>query len=153
MNRKGVCYDVGLVMGMNWRPHFDPKTVHRELEIIKNDLHCNAVRIRGLDINRLMVASEAALDVGLEVWFSPEMWDKSPEKTLKYVVKAAVVAEQLLQRYPERLVFSVGSELTLFMREIVKGRNFMARIKNPTLIPRIKAGEHNKPLNEFLAKG
>jgi hypothetical protein len=152
MKRKGVCYDVGLVMGMNWRPHFEPKIVRRELEIIKNDLHCNAVRICGLNINRLMIASEAALDVGLEVWFSPEMWDKSSENTLKYVTKAAAAAETLHQRYPEQLVFIVGSELTLFMKGIVKGRNFTARIKNPTLIPRIKAGEHNKPLNEFLAK-
>src|ERR1700752_975889 len=47
-NRKGVCYDVGRVMmGGNWRPKLDPKTVHRELGIIKNDLHCNAVRICG----------------------------------------------------------------------------------------------------------
>jgi len=45
MNRKGVLYDVGRVMGVNWRPLFDPNVVHRELEIIKNDLHCNAVRI------------------------------------------------------------------------------------------------------------
>ncbi|MGD0204316.1 MAG: abortive infection protein [Candidatus Bathyarchaeia archaeon] len=152
MRVKGVSYDVGRVMGMNWRPHFDPKTVHRELEIIKNDLHCNTVRICGLNINRLMTASEAALDVGLEVWLSPEMWDKSAAKTLRYITKAAVAAETLRQRYPERLVFSVGSELTLFMQGIVKGRNFTARIKNPALIPRIKAGEHNKPLNEFLAK-
>jgi len=45
MNIKGVNYDVGTVMGVNWRPDYDPETVHRELEIIKNDLHCNAVGI------------------------------------------------------------------------------------------------------------
>jgi aspartate/methionine/tyrosine aminotransferase len=39
MNRRGVCYDVGLVMGINWRPEFDLHVVHRELEIIRNDLH------------------------------------------------------------------------------------------------------------------
>ena len=152
MRLKGVSYDVGRVMGFNWRPHFDPKIVHRELEIIKNDLHCNAVRICGFDIDRLMISSEAALDVGLEVWLSPEMWDKSPEKTLNYITKAAAAAEQLRQRYSERLVFSVGSESTLFMKGIVEGKNFSARIKNPNLISQIKAGEHNKPLNDFLAK-
>ncbi len=36
MNRKGVTYDVGRVLGLNWRPDFDPKVVHRELEIIKD---------------------------------------------------------------------------------------------------------------------
>jgi len=25
MRLKGVCYDVGAVMGFNWRPVFDPK--------------------------------------------------------------------------------------------------------------------------------
>jgi hypothetical protein len=42
-----------------------------------------------------MTASEAALDVGLEVWFCTEMWDKSPEKTLRYIIKAAAAAETL----------------------------------------------------------
>src|SRR6266705_657818 len=43
MNRRGVCYDAGRVMwGQDWRPDFSPVEMHRELEIIKNDLHCNA---------------------------------------------------------------------------------------------------------------
>ena len=81
MNRKGVSYDVGRVMmGSQWRPKFDPKQVHRELEIIKNDLHCNTVRICGLDLKRLETAAEDALTQGLEVWLSPEMWDKPKKK-------------------------------------------------------------------------
>jgi len=80
MKLKGVSYDVGRVMGFNWHPNFDPKVVYRELEIIKTDLHCNSVRICGLSIDRLMVAAEDALLLGLEVWFSPEMWDKNQKK-------------------------------------------------------------------------
>ena len=152
MNRKGVTYDVGSVMGFNWRPHFDPKIVHRELEIIKNDLHCNAVRICGLDIERLIITAEDALKQGLEVWLSPLMWDKRPDRTLNYITKTATAAEKLNQQWPNRIVFSVGSELTLFMQGIVEGRNFAARITNPSLIPRVKAGAHNKPLNAFLVK-
>jgi hypothetical protein len=38
MKGKGVCYDVGRVMGGNWRPVFDQKVVHRKLEIIKSEL-------------------------------------------------------------------------------------------------------------------
>src|SRR5258707_11950864 len=71
MKWKGVCYDVGRVLYGNWRKDYDPKIVHRELEILQNDLHCNAVRICGEDVNRLAVASEYALQLGLEVWFSP----------------------------------------------------------------------------------
>ena len=152
MKLKGVSYDAGRVMGINWRPNFDPKVVHRELEIIKNDLHCNAVRICGLNIDRLMIAAEDALKQGLEVWLSPELWEKSQEKTLKYVTKAAAVAESLRQQWPDQLVFSVGSEFTLFMHGIIEGRRLMDRLRNPKNWVRVKAGEHNKPLNEFLTR-
>lgn len=153
MNRKGVCYDVGRVMmGSQWRPKFDPKQVNRELEIIKNDLHCNAVRICGLDIERLTTASEDALRQGLEVWFSPEMWDRSQEETLQYLARAAMSAEQLRQRFPEKLKFSVGSELTLFMQGIVEGDNFFQRMNNPSFWENIKSGRHNKALNTFLSR-
>lgn len=152
MNRKGVSYDVGRVYYYNWRPLFDPKVVHRELEIIKEDLHCNAVRICGFGIGRLMAAAEDALRQGLEVWLSPEMWDKSEKETIKYVVEAAAAAERLRQQWPERLVFSLGSESTLFMQGIVEGRNLQQRLGNPNLWQKVKAGEHNKPLNAFLAR-
>ena len=50
MNRKGVCYDAGRVMmGESWRPKFDETLARRELGIIKEDLHCNSVRVCGLD--------------------------------------------------------------------------------------------------------
>jgi len=153
MKRKGISYDVGRVMGIiNFRPIFDPKIVHREFEIIKNDLHCNAVRICGLDIRRLTSAAEDALSQGLEVWLSPELWDKSPKKTLNYIVKAAAATEELRERWPERLVLSVGSELALFMRGIVAGSTLVKRLYNPSLKDTIRSGEHNKPLNAFLAK-
>ena len=153
MNRKGVCYDVGRVMiGSNWRPKFDLNVVHRELEIIKKDLHCNAVRICGLDIERLMAATQDALTQGLEVWLSPEMWDKSQEETLQYLTKAAIAAEPLRQGYPGKLVFSLGSELTLFMQGIVEGANFFERMNNPSFWENIRAGKNNKPLNSFLSK-
>lgn len=153
MKRKGVNYDVGRVMmGEHWRPTFDPKIVHRELEIIKNDLHCNAVRICGLDIDRLVTASEDALKQGLAVWLSPEMWDKSQEETLDYIVKAAAAVEQLREYWPQQLVLSIGSELTLFMQGIVEGNNFMERMDHPAFWEHIKAGVHNKPLNAFLTR-
>jgi hypothetical protein len=153
MNRRGVCYDVGRVMtGRNWRPVFDARVVHRELEIIKNDLHCNAVRICGLDIERLVIATEDALKQGLEVWFSPEMWDRSQQETFDYIVEAARVAEKLRERWPQRLVLSLGSELTLFMQGIVEGNNLMERMGNPTFRETIKAGAHNRLLNAFLLK-
>jgi hypothetical protein len=139
-------------MGFNWRPDFDPRVVRRELEIIRNDLHCNAVRICGLSLGRLATAAEEALKLGSEVWLSPEMWDKSPERTLAYIAKAAATAEKLRERWPERLVLVIGSEFTLFMQGILEGKTFSNRIQNRSLKGIVMAGEHNKPLNAFLAK-
>ena len=65
MKIRGVNYDVGTQMGVNWRPDYDPEIVHRELEIIKSDLHCNAVGISGKDIGRVVVTAEDALSQGL----------------------------------------------------------------------------------------
>ncbi len=152
MNRKGVTYDVGAVMGGNWRPDYDPKIVHRELAIIKQDLHCNTVRITGQDIGRLVVAAEDALQQGLEVWFYPVLWNKRPEETLAYLVKAAAAAETLRARYPDQVIFVAGGELTLFMQGIVPGRMFLGRLRRALSGGFIKAGKHNEPLNAFLRK-
>ena len=46
MRIKGVTYDTGFVnVGTTTKEVFNPKTIEREMQIIKNDLHCNAVRI------------------------------------------------------------------------------------------------------------
>ena len=153
MKLKGVSYDVGRVMlGENWRPRFDLKIVKHELDIIRDDIHCNAVRICGLDIDRLLTASEYALDLGLDVWLSPEMWDKSQDETLAYIAEASRAAEPLRQKLPGKLVFSVGSELTLFMKGIVQGDNVFERLNNPTFWENVRLGKYNEPLNDFLEK-
>jgi hypothetical protein len=72
----------------DWRPVFTAQSAQRELEIIKNDLHCNAVRICGEDIGRLATAADIALALDLEVWVTPELWDRGPEETLAYIANA-----------------------------------------------------------------
>ncbi len=152
MKRKGINYDVGRVLlGHLQRPTFDTAVVHRELEIIKNDLHCNAVKIQGYDIDRLITAAEDALEQGLEVWLAPEMFEKSQQETFDYTVKAAAAAETLRHRWPE-LVLSIGTELTLFMQGIVEGNTLMERIGNPTFRQNLLAGTYTKPLNAYLSK-
>jgi len=151
MNRKGVCYDVGSYMAFNWRPHFESQEVRRELQIIKEDLHCNAVRISGLDLGRLSLAARTAMEYGLEVWFYPALWDRPPDETILYLTKAANVAEEV-RNGDDSFVFVAEGELTLFMQGILEGRTLQKRIANPSFMAKIKAGEHNKPLNEFLAK-
>ena len=151
MKRKGVCYDVGRVLEDAYmRPTFDADVVRRELEVIKHDLHCNAVRICGLDTNRLTTTAETALKLGLEVWLSPEIFEQSQQETFDYIVKCAEESETLRESWPQQLVLSIGSELTLFMQGIIEGANLMERMRNPSFWENIRAGVHNKPLNEFL---
>ncbi|MFF3665548.1 hypothetical protein [Microtetraspora malaysiensis] len=72
MRAKGISYDTGFVKnGATSRKHFNPETVKRELRIIRDDLHCNAVRIMGGDPERMELAATHAADLGLEVWLSP----------------------------------------------------------------------------------
>ncbi len=157
------------MMLLNWRPHFDTKSVTREIEMIKNDLHCNAIRITGLDINRLIVSTEIALKQGLEVWLCPTIWDKKQDQTLAHTVRVAEAAEKLRGDYPESIVFVVGGELSLFMNGILEGRNVNERMtklmtkygrrQNNTDKPnyadatsRLKAAEFNERLREYLQK-
>jgi hypothetical protein len=151
MKRKGMNYDVGSELsGFVSRPHLETEVVHRELEIIKRDLHCNAVRISGLDISRLMVTAEDALKQGLEVWLSPQMTEQGEQETLDYIVQCATAAERVRQSWPH-LVFILGCELTLFMQGILEGQTLFDRLANPAFLEQIKSGRHNKPLNAFLA--
>ena len=153
MKRKGVCYDVGREMlGRSWRPDFDGNVARRELDIIRNDLHCNAVRLQGRDPERLRTAAEFALSLGLEVWFSPELWDHEAGETLAYLGPAARTAHTLEERWPGRVVFSVGSELTLFMQGIIPGANVLKRLASPKLWEVIRTGAQNAPLNAFLSR-
>lgn len=150
MRRKGVVYDVGCVSGVNWRPDYTPALMRRELEIIRTGLHCTAVKIRGRDIGRVAAAAEEALRLGLEVWFCAESWNRSPDTTVRHIRRAAVAAQELHARWPGRLVFNVGTELTVFMRGIVAGRSNNGRI--PAVRQAMRSGAHNGPLNAFLAR-
>src|SRR6266498_57378 len=94
MRRKGINYDVGIEFHRDYvsRPNFDTSIMKRELEIIQQDLHCNAVRISGTDLDRLMIAAEEALKQGLEVWLSPHLHDYDPQMTLAYTAQCAAAA-------------------------------------------------------------
>ena len=79
MQQKGVLYDVGRVLGgQEWRPDYTPELARRELEIIRMDLQCNAIRLCGYDLRRLLATAEQALEQGLYVWLSPELWNAKP---------------------------------------------------------------------------
>jgi hypothetical protein len=136
IKRKGICYDVGRVMLGNKKIGAQiliQMLCTENLRSLKMTF-CNTVRICGLDINRLVIAAKDALKQGLEIWFSPEIWDKNQEETLDYIVKCHSSAEKLRIQHSEKLVFSLGSELTIFMHGILEGNNFYERINHPSFV-------------------
>jgi len=159
MNRKGINYDVGTVFhaGVSSRENLDPAVIKREIEIIKNDLHCNAIRISGYDVGLLTTAAEFALQQGLEVWFSPAYVNATEQETLDYFATCAQAAEKLRQQSPH-VVFVAGCELTLFMKGLVSGDDMFKRMNafmKPwlLLLSMIKqGGSFNARLNKFLAQ-
>ena len=154
MDIKGVCYDVGRAYSGYFltRRVFEPATTRRELQIIRDDLHCNAVRFQGTDVGRLITAATDALKLGgLRVWLSPELFEKSREATLAYLVQAATAAEPLREQFPGQLVFCVGTESTLFTRGIVPGKTVNQRLANIRL-PGLRSGPYAQQLQAFLAE-
>ena len=153
MRLRGINYDVGIDFheGNLSRPAFDPSVVRRELTIIRDDLHCNAVRVSGTDPDRLIETTRIGLDMGLEVWLSPQWHDRSTDETRDYVLECAARAE-MLRGDAAPLVLVVGCELSWFMRGILPGANFLDRLQSPLAPIRLRyLGSHNKPLNRFLA--
>lgn len=82
------------------------------------------------------LACRAALP---HVWLSPGLWDHSPSDTLRSITTAAGAAENLHRHRPGQVVFSVGSEATLFMAGIVEGTSVFERLVHPDFWKRIKA--------------
>ncbi len=153
IRQRGMVYDVGRSMGslsMNWRPDYTEPLMRRELDVIRDGLHANAVRLGGRDLRRLLTAADYAASIGLDVWLGPELWNATPRRTLAYVTEAAAAAEPLCRRWPGRLTFSVGNELTLFMRGIVPGRTLAQRSRLPRLRPVVLSGQDT--LRAFLAQ-
>jgi hypothetical protein len=60
MTYKGINYDTGTptTTGGLTRPDFEQQRVLTELTIIKNELHCNAIRISGNNLVRSVSASK-----------------------------------------------------------------------------------------------
>ena len=124
-----MTYDTGFVRnGGISREHFDPGVVRRELAIIRDDLHCNAVQIIGGDPERLERTAGYAAGLGLEVWFSPYPLELAPEGILALFADCAERAERLRERGAE-VVFVTGVELSLMNRGFLPGDSADDRLR------------------------
>lgn len=151
---KGITYDTGFFhAGGSTRETFDPEVVKREMRVIHDDLHCNAVRITGGDADRLEIATIHAASAGLEVWFSPFTCDLTTDELLDFLADCAGRAERL-RKLGAEVVFVTGAELSLFTVGFLPGVTLEERIgllatpqRLRELLPQI-----SPRLNDFLGK-
>ena len=158
MNLKGINYDTGIPTTHHTfsRETFEPHIVRREIEVIKNDLHCNAIRISGQNLERLVLAARVALGQGIQVWFSPSLADRTEADALEILSECAQAAEDL-RGGSSQVVLVAGTELTAFMRGFLERETAAQRLGtliDPLRLIRstIMKGSFHKKLNSFLSK-
>ena len=154
MRGKGITYDTGfLSAGTSTREPFDTEIVRREMRVIRNDLHCNAVRITGGDRDRLEIAAAHAADAGLEVWFCPFTNGLTQAEVLNLLADCAERAERLRRKGAE-VVLLTGSEQSLFTVGFLPGETLeerLALVANPLRVRPI-VGEVRARINDFLRR-
>ena len=154
LRARGIGYDTGFSFdGVTRRP-FDHEVVQRELQIIRDDLHCTAVRLFGNDLERLEFAARHAANLGLEVWFSLFTYQLNPEEMLSALADAAERAERI-RRQGAEVVFVAGAELSLFNNGFLPGNSLEERVgkllrRQPeTLQMLVRLPDH---INDFLTR-
>src|SRR5262249_48594903 len=153
MRGKGINYDTGFInnAGVSTHEPFDPEIVKREMRIIRDDLHCNAVRITGGDGARLELAAIHAAAAGLEVWLCPFTCDLTTDELLNFLADCAERAERLRRRGAE-VALLTGSELSLFTIGFLPGETLderLALVADPLRV-RPMIGAVRARINDFL---
>src|SRR5712692_4845868 len=154
MRGNGITYDTGFFnAGVSTHEPFDPGVVKREMRIIHDDLHCNAVRITGGNADRLEIAAIHAADASLEVWFSPFTCDLTTGELLDFLADCAERAERL-RRQGAEVVFVTGAELSLFNKGFLPGDTLNERLELLTQPMRLRelVAEVPARMNAFLGK-
>jgi hypothetical protein len=151
-----MTYDTGFIRkGEISRERFDPGLVRRELAIIRDDLHCNAVQITGGDPERLELAASYAAELGLEVWFSPYPLELTTDEILSLFADCAERAERLRKRGAE-VVFVTGVELSIMNQGFLPGDSVDERLglllSQPPDRRRERLAEVSARVNDFLRK-
>lgn len=154
MRARGISYDTGFVYdGAVGRGRFDAEVVRRELRIIRDDLHCNAVRVMGGDPERIELAAGYAADLGLEVWFSPYPLELTTDEMLALFADCAERAERL-RRWGADVVFVAGAELSLMNKGFLPGDSTDERVALLSQPHRVREhiAEVGARVNDFLGK-
>ncbi|GIE77200.1 hypothetical protein Aph02nite_31500 [Actinoplanes philippinensis] len=124
MRANGIAYNTGFLTPAT---PLDLDRVRRELTLIRDDLHCNAVHLVGGDPGRLEAAARIAAGLGLEVWFSPYPLGLTPDQIHSLFLDCADRAERL-RATGAAVVLVTGVELTIMNRGFLEGDSLEDRI-------------------------
>lgn len=163
---KGINYNAGIEYDSSstYGNKIDLSALKKDLAMIK-ELNCNAIRMYGSHIGKLIHYSEEALKQGFEVWISPRFIDADGKQTVLFAIEAAKKAEALRKRY-KKVVFIVGNELFLDSKAIFNAPKifnrgeFLQKYIKYTFAIKIKPDAEmkkflsftDKALNNLLAK-
>lgn len=154
MRGKGITYDTGfLSAGTSTHEPFDLEIVRREMRVIRDDLHCSAVRVTGGDASRLKIAATHAAEAGLEVWLCPFTNGLMQGELLELLASCAEHAERLRLNGAE-VVMLTGSEVSLFTVGFLPGETpdeRLALIADPLRL-RPMIGEVRARINDFVRR-
>jgi hypothetical protein len=128
MRIKGIVYDTGFINNdITTKEKFNADVIKREMHIIKNDLHCNAVRITGGDAFRLEIVASLAASEGLEVWYCPFTCGLTIDELNSFLIDAAERAERIRNSGAD-VVFIAGSEISLINKGFFKEETLAERL-------------------------
>ncbi|MFK3662803.1 hypothetical protein ACI2I2_20195 [Scandinavium sp. NPDC088450] len=154
MKYRGVIYDVGLRFTANSPlsvPSFNPELVAHDIKAIATQLHANAIRIEGEDIDRLVSATRIAHQEGLTVFFNPWKMNVPVNELPAYFAEAASAAE-LLRQEGINLVFVAGCEMSLFNEGILDGDSVIERTEGVIeMITARQTGVYDDKIRERIA--
>lgn len=130
MRYRGVHYDTGVrfVPDRLSREEFDPDLVAHDMDVIAGTLHCNAVRLVGDSIERLVTAARLAHRAGLTVFLNPWLIDRGEAELLPFIDETARRAELLRDEGLSDLVLVLGCEFSLFAHGIIPGDSVYDRV-------------------------
>jgi hypothetical protein len=154
MKTNGINFDTGFLnKGTSTREPFESEVVRREMQIIRDDLHCTAVRITGGDPDRLEIAARHAADAGLEVWFCPFTNGLTQDELLALLADCAERAERIRQGGAQ-VVMCTGSEVSLFTTGFFPGDTLEERLALITDPLRVRAAVPavRARMSEFLKR-
>ncbi|MFI6316406.1 hypothetical protein ACIBG8_02750 [Nonomuraea sp. NPDC050556] len=151
MRGKGITYDTGYVnSGSSTRDVFDPEVVAREMRVIREELHCDTVRVTGTEPERLELAGRLAAEAGLAVWLGPFTCDHVGDELL---LDCAERAERLRKDGAD-VVFVAGAELSILSAGFLPGATVAERLEllNDPRTLRAAIGGVPAAINAFFAE-